>query len=756
MRLALPLIALLAGLGSMRATDDWTARLASRRYEVRELAKQELVAMELDCLPIVTELLRSGNHAACRSTRDVLGRLGPAVIPYLMETVDSGHGDARYHSITVLGDLAPASAAAVPLLAEALRDDDDEIAYEAAWALAALRERSAPAVRSLADALKHDAPLVRTTAAGALAAIGAPARDAVPALLGALDDPVVSTRRAVAEALAAIGLAGSEPGGSAHAARLIASLGDESLYVRMSVARALGTIGPAASRAVEPLEACLDEPALVPDAAWALEMITGERPVDVTAAQAESGGQLAINVDVKPEPTTSGWRMLGGAPGRNAVSPETGIPDRWDVDTGLNIAWSVPLGSSVFGGPVVGGGRVFIGAGNVKRHRPTQTEECGTLLAFDAADGAFLWQDHSPNLARQDDFLLPSTTSTPLLEGDRLYYVTAQCQLRCLDVAGFRDGQNDGGFAAEEDTAATAADRIWELDMVAALGVFPHEAANCSVISAGDVLLVCTSNGVDEAHARVPSPRAPSFIGVHKEDGTVLWQCAAPGAAILHGQWSSPALGRVGDRILAFFGGGDGWLYAIEPATGRVAWRFDGNRKDAVWRTGSDFAGVVRRNAIVACPLFHEGRVYLGLGQDPEHGRGAGALHAIDPRGTGDVSAARRIWTYADIGRTITAPIAYDGLLFAADLNGIVHCLDAKSGRRLWVHDTLAPIWGCVLLLDGKLLVGNEDGFLVMLRAGREKKILREIEMPGALRSGPAVHDGTLYLATDERLYAIR
>ena len=72
------------------------------------------------------------------------------------------------------------------------------------------------------------------------------------------------------------------------------------------------------------------------------------------------------------------------------------------------------------------------------------------------------------------------------------------------------------------------------------------------------------------------------------------------------------------------------------------------------------------------------------------------------------------------------------------------------------MHDTLAPIWGCVILLDGNLLVGNEDGILTVFRAGREKQVLREIELPAALRSGPAVHDGTLYISTDERLYAIR
>jgi outer membrane protein assembly factor BamB len=740
------LLLLLAGEALAEDGNPWVARLASRKYETRELAKQELVAMGLDCLPIVTGVLGSGNQQACRNASDVLGRLGPAVIPFLKKNVGGFDGDACYYSITVLGDLAPDTASAAPLLALALAHDDTDIAYEAAWALAALREKAAPAVDALAFALEHHHRLVRTTAAGALAAIGGAARESTPALLATLDDEDAPVRRAAAEALASIGVQDSEA-----VPRLIKALADENIYVRMSVARALGTVGPAAAAAVPKLKAALKEPALAADAAWALERITGLKTAAAAAATPAAPGD-----GPDPETSVSGWRMLGGSPTRNAVASAPGIPDDWDVESGRHVRWSAKLGSMSFGGPIVGGGRVFIGAGNEHRHRPGMTEKCGTLLAFDAEDGGFLWQDHSPNLGRQADFLLPSTTSSPLLEGDRVYYMTAQCQLRCLDAAGFWDEENDGPFVEEGDTSPLAADRIWELDLAAKLGVFPHEASNCSVVAAGDVLLVCTSNGVDEAHTRVASPRAPSFIGVDKRDGSVLWTCVGPGSEILHGQWSSPSLGMVEDRLLAFFGGGDGWLYALEPGTGRVVWRFDGNGRNAVWRTGDDFAGVVRRNSIIACPLFHDGRVYLGLGQDPEHGRGRGTLHAIDPAGDGDVSASRRVWTYPDIGRTITTPIARDGLLYAADLNGRVHCLDVKTGLRIWTHDTRAPIWGGLLLLGKNLLVGNEDGILTTLRAGREKKVVREIEMPSALYAGPVAFAGTLYIATDERLYAIR
>ena len=100
----------------------------------------------------------------------------------------------------------------------------------------------------------------------------------------------------------------------------------------------------------------------------------------------------------------------------------------------------------------------------------------------------------------------------------------------------------------------------------------------------GDLLIVSTSNGRNEAHTRVPSPRAPSLIAVDKRTGQVAWRAIGAGANVLHGQWSSPTAATVNGRTQILFGGGDGYLRAYDPASGRELWRFDGNPKDAPWR----------------------------------------------------------------------------------------------------------------------------------------------------------------------------
>jgi outer membrane protein assembly factor BamB len=290
------------------------------------------------------------------------------------------------------------------------------------------------------------------------------------------------------------------------------------------------------------------------------------------------------------------------------------------------------------------------------------------------------------------------------------------------------------------------------LDICGRLGVFPHEATNSDVLPVGDLLMVSTSNGQNEGHTLVPSPRAPSLIAVDKRSGEVVWRAIGAGEHVLHGQWSSPVAANVNGRMQVLFGGGDGWLRAYDAASGHEIWRFDGNPKDAQWRPRP---GVLSRSFILASPVFAEGRVFIAMGQSPAHGNGPSLIHAINPNGQGDVTESRLIWTSREVGRVAGTPIEKDGLLYVGDVGGTVYCLDAATGATVWKHDTLGAIWGCLLLAGDRLYVGNEEGTMTVLRAGRQKEVLAEIEMDAPLYSRPALIGDALYLATANRLYLI-
>jgi outer membrane protein assembly factor BamB len=333
-----------------------------------------------------------------------------------------------------------------------------------------------------------------------------------------------------------------------------------------------------------------------------------------------------------------------------------------------------------------------------------------------------------------------------------LYYVTSECQLRSLDTQGFRDGENDGAYQHELFQDNAAADIVWELDICGRLGVFPHEATRSDVLPVGDLLIVSTSNGLNEGHTRVPSPRAPSLIAVDKHSGDVVWRAIGAGAQVLHGQWSSPVAANVNGRTQVLFGGGDGWLRSYDAASGHEIWRFDGNPKDAPWLPRP---GVFSRSFIVASPVFAAGRVFIAMGQSPEHGNAPSLVHAISPGGQGDVTASRLLWTSREVGRVVATPIEKDGLLYVGDVGGIVYCLDAATGALVWKHDVYGAIWGSFLLTGDRLYVGNEDGTMTILRTGRRKEVLGEIHMDGALYSLPSLVDDELWLTTSNRLYLI-
>jgi outer membrane protein assembly factor BamB len=103
----------------------------------------------------------------------------------------------------------------------------------------------------------------------------------------------------------------------------------------------------------------------------------------------------------------------------------------------------------------------------------------------------------------------------------------------------------------------------------------------------------------------------------------------------------------------------------------------------------------------------------------------------------------------------VGTPIANDGLLYVGDLGGTIHCLDGATGATLWTHDTLGAIWGSLFLAGGRLYVGNEDGTMTILRAGRQKDVLAQIAMNAPLYSPPALVGDALYVVTAKRLYLI-
>ena len=449
------------------------------------------------------------------------------------------------------------------------------------------------------------------------------------------------------------------------------------------------------------------------------------------------------------DPGTGDWPMWGGTPDRNMVSAMKGLASEWDVKTKKNIKWVANLGSQSYGNPVVAGGMVFVGTNNELVRDPKQPGDRGVLMAFRESDGEFLWQQTHVKLesGRANDWPFQGVASSPLVEGERLYYVSNRGVVHCLDIQGFRDNENDGPFKDEKLTGQSDADVIWSFDMMEQVGSYPHNMSNSSPVVWGDFIYVSTSNGQDESHVNIPSPRAPAIIALNKNTGELVWEDNSVEDRILHGQWSTPTVGRIGGVLQVISAQGDGWVRGYEAETGKKLWEFDTNPKDAVWpRT---------RNELIGTPVIYEDRVYIANGQDPEHGEGTGHFYAIDPTKRGDITKSGLVWHFDKIRRSISTAAIVDGLVYIPDFSGYFHCLDAKTGQLYWTHDMLAAIWASPLVADGKIYLGDEDGDVVIMAQGKEAKVLTEVNMGSAVYSTAVPAHGMLFLNNRSQLFAI-
>jgi len=449
------------------------------------------------------------------------------------------------------------------------------------------------------------------------------------------------------------------------------------------------------------------------------------------------------------DPGSGDWPMWGGTPDRNMVSNMKGIPTTWDVKTKKNVKWVAELGTQAYGNPVVAGGMIFVGTNNEGPRDPNVKGDKGVLMAFRESDGQFMWQAVHDKLAagRANDWPYQGICSSPLVEDGVVYYMSNRGELMAVDANGFRDGKNDGLVKDEKNTKETDVDIIWRYDMMEELGVLQHNMANASPVSYGDLIFVNTSNGQDESHVNIPSPKAPAIIAVNKKTGKLVWEDNSVGERILHGQWSSPSVGNVGDTVQVAVGQGDGLVRGYEALTGKKLWEFDMNPKDSVWPK--------TRNEVISTPVFYDNVVYIANGQDPEHGEGVGHLYAIDPTKRGDITETGRIWHYDKIRRSISTGSVYNGILFYSDFSGFLHALDAKTGKPFWTHDMFAAIWGSPMVIDGKVYLGDEDGDVTVLNADKTLKVIAENNMGSSVYSTPVPAHGVLYVVNRNQLYAL-
>ena len=352
------------------------------------------------------------------------------------------------------------------------------------------------------------------------------------------------------------------------------------------------------------------------------------------------------------------------------------------------LQWRVQTGGMVQSSAALHDGTLYIGSGD------------GLLYALDARTGAHRWQFRTGR----------AISSTPAV-ADGLVFV----------------GSRDNTFWAVD--ARTGKER-WRLetgrDIPFPWGFESGDLYTSSPTWAGGTLYFGSGDGhvyaVDPRSGRTrwrfatggrvrASPAvADGRVYTGSADGTLyaldaksgreLWRFDTEGHTLESGKFgfdrrtiqASPAVadGRV------FIGSRDGFLYAVDAATGKQAWRVDHQMS---WVNTS--------------PAFADGVVYAGSSDER-------FLQAVDAR------TGRELWRLATQRPVWSSPAVAGDMVYVGDGSGTVYAVDRASGRERWRHQAGRRIFSSPVIADGVLYVGNDDGGVYAIR-GSDTPMLRAV-----------------------------
>jgi outer membrane protein assembly factor BamB len=221
----------------------------------------------------------------------------------------------------------------------------------------------------------------------------------------------------------------------------------------------------------------------------------------------------------------------------------------------------------------------------------------------------------------------------------------------------------------------------------------------------------------------------PCFlIGLDKKTGDFAWKKARP-IGTAH---ATPLL-------IEHHGQKD----ILVPGQNRLT-AFDARTHAELWRYGEG-AGPYN-GEIISSPVYGDGLVFVQLWRESK-------IHAI--RLTGKSQPPEAVWVSKKPGPVESSLLYYRGLLYALMDNGVLVCLDGKTGEELYRERLGAACNSSPIASDGHVYLSDNEGKTFVVRAGRGFKLLETNSLGERITASPAITGNWLIYRTDSHLYCI-
>ena len=374
------------------------------------------------------------------------------------------------------------------------------------------------------------------------------------------------------------------------------------------------------------------------------------------------------------------WQFFRG-PHQNGISQESGWQTRWPK-SGPKIPWRRDLGIGA-SSTVVVGNRV-VSMGNINDE--------DVVWCLDANSGNVLWK-HSYPCKFVDHNFEGGTSSTPTIDGTRVYTLAYDGQVFCLDLK--------------------SGDVIWQKHLVK-----DFEGRYSSWDYAGSPLvkdeMVIFDTGAD----------GRSTVALDKTSGQLIWGVGNDLAG-----YATP--------ITFDFDGVPGVL--VFKARALVAHRLDSGQE--LWRVGWK----TNYDVNASTPTVLENRLFISSGYGGRRARGA-LFELTKPKPT-------QIWVNDDIETKMNSAVVHDGHVYCLSerAGGRVMCVDLSNGKTVWKESSFSP-YGALIIADGKLIILDEDGDVVIAQASSEgyRELARCTVHTDRCWAMPVLANGRIYVRSNK------
>ncbi len=400
------------------------------------------------------------------------------------------------------------------------------------------------------------------------------------------------------------------------------------------------------------------------------------------------------------------WPGFRGPTGLGYTTEEN-LPITWGGPAKEDVRWISPLRGEGHASPIVWDQAVIV----CTVHWPADVADRRKVIpehhvtCYRTSEGRLLWDTLVPPgpWLRTDFRSGPGggyAAATPVTDGKLIYCAFASSVLAALDFQG---------------------NIVWRKPIVPYS--FDVTLGSSPILYGDTVILLC-------AMAKKEDSRVVAFDKTH---GEVRWERKLPQMRFGH---STPLIVPVHSKpqmLLVASGmeeAGDA-LQSLDPADGRLLWS-------------------CRGEGDASSPAYGQGLVYF------DDGRGGTGV-AVDPTGSGDVSATHIRWTVTQRGEALSSPIVVGKYLYRLRTPGILQCWEMATGKEMYSERLpgLSTAWASPIAdPKGHLFFANA-GKSYVVQAGPECRILAVNDLGDGNHPSPAAAQGRLFLVGLKNVYCI-